>query len=155
MFKTTLVALTFAAAFGSVSAAEKIDIPRPEPPSFELLSDFGTKANCMTENRVAGIITQAYRFFGGKVVFLSDGLDTAFADLWRDAVHEPHRSVKGVAAHGYPSSRDPNGILVNVFEFGEDGCTLTHTVLPSAVWNMLYYGAVMRTHPVPVQGKVI
>jgi hypothetical protein len=70
----------------------------------------------------------------GNVKLLVGGLPQAFADAWRTRLHMKPVAVSAVVAQPLDLSSLGGGPALDVTEFGADGCALSRTVMPAAVW---------------------
>jgi hypothetical protein len=72
---------------------------------------------------------------GGEVVTLETGFDQDFADAWRTETDLNPVPVSAVFAHIFPSASGIN--MVDVVEFGGEGCAISRTLLTEDEWNRI------------------
>jgi hypothetical protein len=145
MRSTTKVALASLLAIGTsagvygLAHADDI-IPTPTPPSYDLVSEFGTKAECVPVGTVARQMLLDQRKVGGKTVALTKGMDQAFADQWREMAHMQPVKVKLVLAHGFAAGSTASDVVIDTVEFDENGCAISRTLLKSVAWDAILHG---------------
>ena len=115
-------------------------VPTPTPPSFDLVSEFGTKSECVPFTTVARQMLRDERKVGGHTIAMTHGMDQAFADHWREMAHMPTVKVNVVLAHGYPVGDRDSDVVVDTVEFDDHGCAITRTLLKSAAWDAILHG---------------
>src|SRR6202011_6099579 len=106
MRSTTRIAFASLLAIGTsggVFAPAHADdiIPTPSPPSYDLVTRLGTKSECVPVDTVAREMLLDQHKVGGRTLALTEGMDQAFADQWRQMAHMPPVKVKVVLAHGF------------------------------------------------------
>ena len=115
-------------------------IPTPRPPSYDLVARFGTKSECVPVGTVARQMLLDQRKVGGRTLALTEGMDQAFADQWRQMAHMPQVTVRVVLAHGFPLGRTPADVMIDTVEFDEHGCAISRTLLKSTAWDAILHG---------------
>src|SRR5947207_8443245 len=77
----------------------------------------------------------------GNVKLLVGELPQFFSDTWRRWLRMPAIAVSAVVAQPLDLSRLGGGAVLDVTEFGADGCAVGRTVMPMAIWNDLLRAA--------------
>lgn len=135
----TLLAIgTSTGVYGSAFADEVI--PKPTPPSYDLVAQLGNKSECVPVETIAHQMLLDQGKVGGRTIALTQGMDQAFADQWRELAHIPSVKVKVILAHGFAVGRAPSDVVVDTVEFDEQGCAISHTLLKSGAWDAILHG---------------
>ena len=133
--------LATAASTGVYGLALADDIvPTPTPPSYDLVTEFGTKSECVPFVTVMHQMLLDQGKVGGKTLALTKGMEQAFADQWRAMAHMPAVKVKLVLAHGYATGPAPSDVVIDTVEFDDHGCAISRTLLKSAAWDAILHG---------------
>ena len=144
MRSTTKIALASLIAIGTsgLYASARADdiIPNPSPPSFDLVAEFGTKAECVPIGTVAHQMLIDEHRVGGRTLALADGMDQAFADQWRHLAHMAPVKVRIVLAHGFTIDSQPADVVIDTVEFDEQGCAISRTLLKGSAWDAILNG---------------
>jgi hypothetical protein len=77
----------------------------------------------------------------GNVKLLVGDLPQLFSDTWRRRLRMPVIAVSAVVAQPLDLSPLGGGTALDVTEFGADGCAVSRTVMPAAIWNDLLRAA--------------
>ncbi len=137
---TIAAAVLFAACTpSSVLADQTVFVSLPVPPEYDLVAAWGTKAECVTEPAVLNQMNGHKLQFGGKTILLSGPTGRDFADQWRAVLEIPPVRVKHVLAHMFYFPSDVTGQIVDTFEFGADGCAISHAKLFGSAWNVILH----------------
>jgi hypothetical protein len=145
MRSTTRIALASLLAIGTsggVYASAHADdiLPTPSPPSYDLVAEFGTKAECVPIGTVARQMLLDEHRVGGRTLALTDGIDQAFADQWRRMAHAAPVKVKVVLAHGFTVGEAASDVVIDTVEFDEHGCAISRTLLRGTAWDTILHG---------------
>lgn len=145
MRSTTRIAFASLLAIGTsgvVYASARADdiIPTPAAPSYDLVSQFGTKSECVPVGTVAREMLLDQHKVGGRTLALTEGMDQAFADQWRHMAHMPPVRVKVVLAHGFAVGSAPSDVVIDTVEFDEQSCAISRTLLKSEAWDTILHG---------------
>ena len=143
MRSTTKIGLASLIAIGTsgLYASARADdvIPTPAPPSFDLVAEFGTKAECVPIQTVAHAMMIDEHRMGGRTLALADGMDQAFADQWRHIAHLAPVKVRIVLAHGFAIASEPGDVVIDTVEFDEQGCAISRTLLKGNAWDAILH----------------
>jgi len=145
MRSTIKIAIASALAIGTstgmygLASADDI-VPTPTPPSYDLVTEFGTKSECVAVATVARQMLLDQRKLGGRTIALTQGMDQAFANQWRQLAHANEVKVKGVLAHGFSVGSGASDVVVDTVEFDDQGCAISRTLLKSAAWDAILHG---------------
>ena len=143
MRSTTKIGLASLIAIGTsgLYASARADdvIPTPLPPSYDLVAEFGTKAECVPIQTVAREMMIDEHRVGGRTLALADGMDQAFADQWRHIAHLAPVKVRIVLAHGFAISSEPGDVVIDTVEFDEQGCAISRTLLKGNAWDAILH----------------
>ena len=145
MRSTTKIAcaslLAIGTSTGVIGLAFADDIvPTPTPPSYDLINEFGTKSECVPVGTVARQMLLDQHKVGGRTIAMTQGMDQAFADQWREMANMPSVKVKVVLAHGFSVGSARSDVVVDTVEFDERGCAISRTLLKSAAWDAILHG---------------
>jgi hypothetical protein len=145
MRSTTKIALASLIAIGTsggVYATAHADdtVPTPSPPSYDLVAEFGTKAECVPVGTMARQMLLDEHRVGGHTLALTDGMDQAFADQWRRIARSKPVKVKVVLAHGFAIGAAPADVVIDTVEFDDQGCAISRTFLKGAAWDTILNG---------------
>ena len=135
---TMLAIGTSTGVYGSAYGDEIV--PKPAAPSYDLVAEFGTKAECVPVETVARQMLLDQRKVGGRTIAMTQGMDQAFADQWREMAHIPAVKVKVVLAHGFAVGNAASDVVVDTVEFDEHGCAISRTLLRSNAWDAILHG---------------
>lgn len=89
---------------------------------------------CVTEDEVMRRLDAERQELGGETVMLADGLDQAFADIWRLYTNVKPVEVSAVLAHVVGEA---DAGVVDVIEIDVAGCAMSRTILNEADWRFL------------------
>jgi hypothetical protein len=78
----------------------------------------------------------------GNVKLLANGLPQAFSDAWRQQLHMKPTPVSAVVAQPLDLSRLGGGQVLDVTEFGADGCAFSRTIMPAAIFVEILKAAI-------------
>jgi hypothetical protein len=78
----------------------------------------------------------------GNVKMLAGDLPQAFSDAWRQKLHIKSVPVSAVVAQPLDLASLGGGKVLDVTEFGANGCAFTRTVMPAAIWEELLKAAI-------------
>src|SRR5262249_27443196 len=95
---------------------------------------------CLPVETIARQMLLDQRKVGGRTIAMTQGMDQAFADQWREMAHVQSVKVKLVLAHGFAVGRSPSGVVVDTAEFDEQGCAISRTLLKSVAWDAILHG---------------
>jgi hypothetical protein len=135
----SLLAIGTSSGMYGLALADDI-VPTPTPPSYDLVSQFGTKSECVPVTTVARQMLLDQRKVGGKTIALTQGIDQAFADQWREMAHMQPVKVKIVLAHGFAVGSGGSDVVIDTVEFDENGCAISRTLLKSTAWDAILHG---------------
>ncbi len=99
------------------------------------LFDDGYGPVCYDHDAVLAYFDGDRSQIGGEVVTLEAGFDQDFADAWRTETDLNPVPVSAVFAHIFPSTSGFN--MVDVVEFGGEGCAISRTLLTEDEWNRI------------------
>ena len=134
----SLIAIATSGLYASARADDVL--PTPVPPSYDLVAEFGTKAECVPIGTIAREMMLDEHRVGGRTLAFTDGMDQAFADQWRHAAHMATVKVRIVLAHGFAIASEPGDVVIDTVEFDEHGCAISRTLLKGAVWDVILHG---------------
>jgi len=137
-FATMLAIGTSTGVYGLAYGDEIV--PNPAPLSYDLVAQFGTKAECVPVETIAHQMLIDQGKVGGRTIAMTQGMDQAFADQWRELTHTPSVKVKVVLAHGFATGNASSDVVVDTVEFDENGCAISHTLLHSGAWDAILHG---------------
>ena len=78
----------------------------------------------------------------GNVKLLAGSLPQAFANAWRQQLHMKPTPVSAVVAQPLDLAKLGGGQVLDVTEFGANGCALSRTIMPSAIFVEILRAAV-------------
>jgi len=131
-----LSAPTFAGdvTFSPDGALLSVPIPIVAHPLFQRIPE-ASNPSCPTRTEVLHhYIASGSALKSGRVQLLAGDLPQAFADVWRRHLHLPKVPVSSVVGQPLNLASLGGGDAVDVTEFGADGCAITRTIMPLAIW---------------------
>jgi hypothetical protein len=139
--RIALASLLAIGTSGGVYASAHADdiVPTPSPPSYDLVAEFGTKAECVPIGTIARQMMLDEHRVGGRTLALTDGIDQAFADQWRRMAHVKPVKVNVVLAHGFAVGDTPSDIVIDTVEFDTQGCAISRTLLKGTAWDSILH----------------
>jgi len=126
------------------SAGNMLSPPAPEMSAklFDPIQE-AKDAACPTRDEVIKhYISATSDLKSGNVKLLAGSLPQAFADAWREQLHMKRTPVSAVVAQPLDLSSVGGGSALDVTEFGANGCALTRTIMPAAIFVEILKAAI-------------
>lgn len=117
-------------------------IPAVSDKLFNPIEEASNPACPLKEEVIRHYIMSQSNLKSGNVKLLIGDLPQAFADAWRQRLHLKPISVTAVVAQPLDLTSLGGGSALDVTEFGANGCALSRTVMPAAIFVEMLKAAI-------------